>query len=205
MFRESLAFCIFYKGFPSLSLPKYLSSITEFFCCCLHLSVVFEITLLLPIVFELSCLLLFYFYNIYYFSPFKIYFTSRSLFILPKSFPLSSLSFSERVKVALDITLSWHIKSLRGYMLLFPLRPDRAAQLGEQIPQRSNSFRNSPLSSLGLTRRLNYISPACVWADLVLAHVCTLVGGSVSESKQEWSSCRVPLLFGALIPPLALP
>ena len=70
-------------------------------------------------------------------------------------------------------------------MLPPPLRPDKAAQLEEHIPQIGNSFWDSPCSSCsGPTRRPSCTSPTYVHGGLGPTRVHSLVGGSISESTK---------------------
>ena len=49
---------------------------------------------------------------------------------------------SENGEVPLGITSSWPIKSLQDWVHPFPLRPDKAVQLGEWDPQAGNRVRD---------------------------------------------------------------
>jgi hypothetical protein len=92
-------------------------------------------------------------------------------------------------------------------MLLFPRRPDKAAQLEEHILSTGNSFWDSPCYSCsGTIWRPSCTSVTYVWGGLGPAHVCSLIGSSVSENPRLqvswlcWSSYGVSIPFGAQNP-----
>jgi hypothetical protein len=99
---------------------------------------------------------------------------------------------------------------LQGKVHLLPLRPDKAAQRGEQIPQIPNSFRDSPCCSSCWGSHMKtelYICYICAGLGaLGPGNGCSLVGGSVSECPPRfrlvdcWYSCGIPILFRAFNP-----
>ena len=73
----------------------------------------------------------------------------------------------------LGILLPWHITS------------DKAVQVEEHFPHTGKSFQDSSLPSCsGPTWRPSCTSATYEWRGLGSAHVCFLVGGSVSESPK---------------------
>jgi len=115
----------------------------------------------------------------FFFSCFKIYFTSCSLSLrhsLPQSFPYPPSPFSSEWVRPLWVSPN------TGFVHPFPLRPNKAE---EHIPETSNSFWNNPCSSyFRPTERLSCTSATYVQRSLNAARVCSLVGGPVSESPK---------------------
>ena len=113
------------------------------------------------------------------FLLFILHFTSLSLSPpgqpLPHFFP-ATLSPSLLSRWTLPVCFpSWHIKSRWGWVHPLSLRPDKAAQLEEHIPRTS-----CPRP----TCRPSSTSATYVWGGLYQAILCSLVGGSVSESSR---------------------
>lgn len=95
------------------------------------------------------------------------------------------------------VLTDWHLKSMHSQIYPLPLRPSKAAWLGGQDPQADNRVRVSPHSDYwGIPWKLSCIRAEA--GDIGPAHVCSLVGGSVSGSPQGsmsvdcWSSCGIP-------------
>jgi hypothetical protein len=87
--------------------------------------------------------------------------------ILPHTAPLPTpppLLLWEGKGSPLDIPPSWHVKPLQDYEYPLWLRPDKAAQLGEQDLQAGNSFRDSPCSSCWGTHMETELHICCIYA-----------------------------------------
>lgn len=88
-----------------------------------------------------------------------------SQFVSPPTVPppiLPPLS-SDRVEHIPTYPPLWHMKSLEDKALLLPLKPDKIAGLGEQIPQRGKSFRDIPSAIVqGIHEEELHISHICV-------------------------------------------
>jgi hypothetical protein len=115
--------------------------------------------------------------------------------LLPPPFPFTSLRRRWPPCIPTSHCRTRHILS--------HLRSDMAAQLGEQHPQRSNSFRDSPCSSCWGTHMKTKLYIWCTCAGLLgpaLEH--SLVGGSVSGIPQ---GSKIVDSVGLFVEPLSLP
>jgi hypothetical protein len=102
---------------------------------------------------------------------------------IPSHTPLLLSFSSERMEAPLGIPILWHIKSLQYSLHTFPLRPDKADQLGKHPTFRQC---DSPYSSCsGTTWTLTWTPATYVQEGLVPAYLCSLVTDSVSENPKD--------------------
>jgi hypothetical protein len=118
-----------------------------------------------------------------------------------------------RWRASLSTHAPWYIKSLQDKAHASPLRPGKAAKLGEQDPQAGSRVKDSPsFSCWGICMKTKLYICINVRVGLGSDHVCSLVGGSVSGSPQGSRLCDsvgLPVEFlsplGSSVLPATLP